>query len=84
MNAAVLLKKYFVIGKFTIPLLYMLEAAHHYIRDQSGLELTCEISSFSWLGGNQLFAMTDHGHWYLVYGRLFYVRWLSFYRGYIR
>ena len=47
MNAAVLLKKYFVIGKFTIPLLYMLEAAHHYIRDQSGLELTCEISSFS-------------------------------------
>ena len=62
MNAAVLLKKYFVIEKFTIPLLYMLEAAHHYIRDQSGLELICEISSFSWLGGNQLFAMTDHGH----------------------
>ena len=40
----------------------MLEAAHRYIRGQSGLEWTCEISSFSWLGGSQLFAMTDHGH----------------------
>ena len=27
--------------------------------------------------------MTDHVHWYPIYGPMFYVRWLSFYRGYI-
>ena len=63
-----------------IPLLCMLEEARHYIRDQNGLELTCEINSFSWLVKSRLFATT--GHLYLIYDHLFYVHWLSFYRGY--
>ena len=65
-----------------IPLLCMLVEARRYILDQNGLELTCEINSFSWLVKSRLFATTGHVHSYLIYDHLFYVHWLSFYRSY--
>ena len=54
----------------TVPLLDMLEAARHYIRDQSGLGSICEISFVSWLEQIQFFAMTDHAHSYRIFDPL--------------